>query len=166
MRPFLALGLLALFTFLGYAKAYAFSARAAALSAFTEEVPQLLLRMDYEALPMSRLAAALGARGALLSPLWAAFGENLAQMSAEAAWREALDTRSHYGLTPEDRSLLLGLGEALSAPDVESRRQAAAYILREAERRRDDLRQEQAHKGDLYGTLGLLLGLAVAIFII
>lgn len=166
MRPFIALGLLALFTFLGYAKSYSFSARVAALSAFVEEMSQLLLRMDYEALPLNRLAAAMGERKALLSPLWAAFGENLAQMSAEAAWREALTQCPPYGLVPEDRSLLMGFGEALSAPDGTSRKQAATYILREAERRRDDVRQEQARKGDLYGTLGLLLGLAAAIFII
>lgn len=166
MRLFFALGLLALSTFLGYAKTYALSARAAALSAFAEETPQLLLRMDYESLPLNRLAAAMGGRGTLLASFWACFGEGLAERSAEAAWRMALTQSPPYGLTEEDQVLLRGLGGALASPDGANRKQAAGHILQEAARQRDILRDEQARKGNLYGTLGLLLGLAAAILVI
>lgn len=166
MRLLLALSLAALSTFLGYAKAYSLSSREAALSAFVEEVPQLLLRMAYESLPLHRLARALAERGSSLAPFWAAFGEGLREQSAEAAWWQALCQSPPYGLRLEDQALLRGLGGALAAPDGAGRRQAADHILGEAARQRDILREEAARKGNLYGTLGLLLGLAVAILII
>ncbi|NCB31243.1 MAG: hypothetical protein EOM66_07515 [Clostridia bacterium] len=166
MRLFLALGLVALSVFLGYAKAYALSARTASLSAFVEETSRLLLRMDYEALPLSRLAAAMGEKKTILTGFWTAFGADLAEKGAEEAWRAALVKSPPYGLLAEDRTLLQGLGDALASPDGAGRKQASTHILRETARRRDILREEQTKKGSLYGTLGLLFGLAAAIFII
>lgn len=166
MRLFFALGFLALSTFLGYAKAYSLSARAAALSAFVEEVPQLLLRMDYEALPLSRLAVDMGNRGGLLAPFWAGFSQALEERDADQAWRASLAQNPPYGLTPTDRALFQGLGSSLSLADGAGRKQAVECTLQEAARQRDLLREDMARRGNLYSTLGLLLGLGLAILII
>lgn len=166
MRLFAALAFLALSAFWGYAKAYALSARAAALTAFVEEVPRLLLRMDYEARPLSLLAAKMAERGGVLSPFWKDFGAGLDMLGAEAAWQNALSKSPPYGLAREDAALLQGVGSALAAPDGASRQQAVSGLLQEAARQRDILRADMERKGNLYGTLGLLLGLGAAILII
>lgn len=166
MKLLAALGILAVCAFWGYAKSYALCARATALSAFCEETPQLLLRMEYQTLPLSRLAAGMGERGTLLAPFWEAFGAGLAEAGVEEAWRAALADKGPYGLTEGDRGLLLGLGGALASLGEAGRKQAANHILQETALALEALRKEQSRKGNLYGTLGLLFGLAAAILII
>ena len=60
MRLMGALGALGLGMFIGYAKSYRVQARAQALSVFLEELPRLLLQMEYKTLPLSRLVQTLG----------------------------------------------------------------------------------------------------------
>ena len=74
MRLMGALGALGLGMFIGYAKSYRVQARAQALSVFLEELPRLLLQMEYKTLPLSRLVQTLGRADGLLGPFWAAFG--------------------------------------------------------------------------------------------
>jgi len=166
MNLFAALCVLAVATFLGYARSYAFSARVAALSAFIEEVPQLLLRMDYETLPLNRLAASLAGRETILAKFWSEFGRALSDQSAEDAWIAALAKRAPYGMTSADNSLMLGMGGALGAADADGRRKTAGHILLEATRQRDLLREDLTRRGSLHCTLGLMLGLAAAILVI
>lgn len=70
MRLMGALGALGLGMFIGYAKSYRVQARAQALSVFLEELPRLLLQMEYKTLPLSRLVQTLGRADGLLGPFW------------------------------------------------------------------------------------------------
>lgn len=166
MRLMAALVALGLGMFIGYAKSYGMQARAQALSAFLEELSRLLLRMEYRTLPLDQLIHTLGAADGLLSPFWTAFGELLPERGIETAWMEALEEKGPYGLLDEDLSILRGVGPILAYPEATGRRNTAQRLLEELTEQREILRREQEKRGNLYGTLGLLFGLATAILIL
>ena len=166
MRLMGALGALALGMFIGYAKSYRVQARAQALSVFLEELPRLLLQMEYKTLPLSRLVQTLGRADGLLGPFWAAFGALLPEWGVEGAWIQALAEKAPYGLSEGDLAILRNAGPILSYPEAEGRKKSAQGLLAELTEQREALRREQEKRGNLYGTLGLLMGLAMAILIL
>ena len=166
MRLMGALGALGLGMFIGYAKSYRVQARAQALSVFLEELPRLLLQMEYKTLPLSRLVQTLGRADGLLGPFWAAFGALLPEWGVEGAWIQALAEKAPYGLSEGDLAILRNAGSILSYPEAEGRKKSAQGLLAELTEQREALRREQEKRGNLYGTLGLLMGLAMAILIL
>ena len=145
--------------FVGYAKGYRVQARAQALSGFLEELPRLLLQMEYKTLPLAQLVRALGRAEGILGAFWTAFGAALPERGIEGAWNQALEEAAPYGL-------LQGMGPMLAYPEAEGRKRSAQGLLAELSKQREALRREQEKRGNLYGTLGLLMGLALAILIL
>lgn len=161
-----ALAALGLGMFMGYAKSYRVQARAQALSCFLEELPRLLLQMEYKTLPLAQLLYGLGAAQGPLAPFWGAFGALLPEQGIEKAWNQALEEKGPYGLLEEDLAILRGAGPILAYPEAEGRKKSAQGLLGELAEQREALRREQEKRGNLYGTLGLLMGLALAILIL
>ena len=99
-----ALAALGLGMFVGYAKSYRVQARAQALSVFLEELPRLLLQMEYKTLPLSRLVKTLGRADGLLGPFWAAFGALLPEWGVGEPgyrpWRKKRRTAFQKGIWP------------------------------------------------------------------
>ena len=70
MRLVLAVYLLLACVALGYRKSHAIAARLRSLHAFSEELPRLLLRMSYEALPLKNLADSMAEQRTKLTAVW------------------------------------------------------------------------------------------------
>lgn len=166
MRLIAALAALGLGMFVGYAKGYRVQARAQALSGFLEELPRLLLQMEYKTLPLAQLVRALGRAEGILGAFWTAFGAALPERGIEGAWNQALEEAAPYGLLEGDVAILQGMGPMLAYPEAEGRKRSAQGLLAELSEQREALRREQEKRGNLYGTLGLLMGLALAILIL
>jgi stage III sporulation protein AB len=155
--------LVAACSFIGYCRVYALRARISALQAFETDIAQLGLMMEYQALPVGELADRL--RGALPAAFWQAFRAGVAQGSAREAWRQALYAEAPYGLRASDMEQLCGFGAVLGQGGRAAQKNNVDYALSNIKRLRETLQLEQAKKGGLYGTLGLLSGLAAAILI-
>ena len=166
MRLFLALAALCASALYGYGKGYALTARQAGLVAFERDIPQLLHRMEYRVLPLGALVEEMGEKPGDLAAFWRTFGEKLEGLGVERAWEDALEAQSPYGLQPQDRAILRGLGSALACTDDAGRRETANGLLEEIHRQRAEAEKEREKKSALYGTLGLLWGLGAAILII
>ncbi len=101
---------------------------------------------------------------------WDHFGRLLAPCcrngGSEGAWIQALAEKAPYGLSEGDLAILRNAGPILSYPEAEGRKKSAQGLLAELTEQREALRREQEKRGNLYGTLGLLMGLAMAILIL
>lgn len=149
----------------GWWKNHLLAVRLDMLQAFQRDMPRLLGRMEYQGLPLGALAEAMAEGCALPPAFWLSFRDGLTAENVETAWGIAL-AEGPFGLQQEDKALLAGLGAALAAPDGAARKQTASGLLRELEQHISAVRLEKKEKGELYGTLGLLLGLAGAILVL
>ena len=81
------------------------------------------------------------------------------------SWKAAV--AAHPGaLGREETGLLAALGDVLGATDLESQLAAVAYTRQQLELRLDIARQYRDRHHKLYGTLGVLTGIAIVIILI
>lgn len=129
---------------------------------------ELRVQIRYRALPVGELLEALCENPALRRLVFLPRVRELfaRDRDLEPAWRQAVEElRGASGLREEDTPLLLAIGASLGKSDVEGQLAAIdlhAQLLTERLREASD---EQAKKGKLYRSLGLLSGVALAILL-
>ncbi len=83
------------------------------------------------------------------------------------AWATGVECgKKGQGLKPEDAELLLGFGQGLGISDVEGQVAHCALYANLAEERYGQAKEEKTKKGKLYFMLGVLSGVAAALFCI
>lgn len=82
------------------------------------------------------------------------------------AWRGAVESHSGTGLRPEDRELLLALGEVLGASDAAGQREALLMQESLLQTQLEQARTRQTTRGKAIFMLGILAGLTLMILFI
>lgn len=123
-------------------------------------------RLRYLRPTMSALVGAAGDTAGLREAAYlAGCGERMARGEPfPEAWRAALEEQPG-ALGEGERELLRNLADILGAADLDSQLAALAYAERQMEHRLGLARANREKHQKLYGTLGVLGGLAVAIML-
>ena len=91
--------------------------------------------------------------------------KNLGSHSLNTIWGKAVSETCKL-LNPEEMYVVVGLGNSLGRYDSENQVSAIEYVRRRLERCLTDAEAEKKRQGRMYGALGLLCGLAVAIIFV
>jgi stage III sporulation protein AB len=157
MRPVLALALFLAAAWAGSRKRAGLEARIRVLSVFLSDIRKLRDIMELTPVPIAQAAQRLNCE------LWACFVGNMQSCGARAAWMKALDECGAY---EGDRDVLEGFADVLRANEMRAQQNALTLLLRELEERRGMLTAELEKKGKVYSSLGVLLGLSLALLVI
>lgn len=169
-RPLLVTAVFLCGVLLGRSSAARLALRRNMLGDLTAAVRRMLLRMEYERLPLWRVVGD-GACG-VASPVLKAFAAALQRGAAPPeAWRSAEDwallhDRAFAALHPGDREVLRAFMGALGSAALHGEQQNANLALAELERRREEAGAAYGSKGRVYRAMGVLCGAAVAILLL
>ena len=103
------------------------------------------------------------AAGRLKSEIWERFSRELGDANARAAWEKEMDESPEYA---QDRELVAGFADALGAGEMRAQLNALELLMREIEEKRLSLSAQLEKKGKVYSSLGVLLGLSLALLVI
>ena len=157
MRAAFALALFLACAWFGARKRARLDARLAAIAAFGADIRRLRDIMELSPMPVAEAA------GRLKSEIWERFSREVGNANARMAWEKALDESPEYA---EDRELVEGFADALRAGEMRAQLNALELLMREVEEKRLSLSAELEKKGRVYSSLGVLLGLSLALLVI
>ncbi|MDD6047280.1 MAG: hypothetical protein PUC97_07600 [bacterium] len=169
MRALLAAALLCVCVLIGNSKAGALRKRKRTLSAMEEDIRRLAEQMELQPLPLGTLLARFQPH---TEALWEIFR---AKLSGEAPvaelWQEALaeaaQARNGFELlSEEETAILVDFGMGLGGGGIAAQNANAALACKRLSGRITALETELAKKGKLFESLGMLLGLALALLVI
>ncbi|MCL2014573.1 MAG: stage III sporulation protein AB [Oscillospiraceae bacterium] len=84
-----------------------------------------------------------------------------------AVWKNSLDSnRGRLRITNEDISLLMSMGDYLGNSDAEGQIKALQFTETALGHNLKDAREQNAAKGKMYRSLGVLAGMGIAVFLI
>ncbi|MDR2525338.1 MAG: stage III sporulation protein AB [Oscillospiraceae bacterium] len=139
----------------------ALQVRVRELEALLRLLSTLRTQMQFSRAPLEPMLSQACGQGQTPAFLPVCIAAMRAGAAFPAAWRES--AAHGFGLRPEDRQLLLSLGELLGATDAEGQREG---LLLHEELCRDlleDARKRKESRGRSFFTLGILSGLTVVI---
>jgi len=157
MRAIFALALFLAAAWAGSRKRAGLEARIRSLSVFLADIRKLRDVMELTPIPIAQAVQRLNCE------IWERFVGNMQSEGARAAWTHALDESPAY---LGDRDVLEGLADVLRANEMRAQLSALTLLLRELEERRGVLTAELEKKGKVYSSLGVLLGLSLALLVI
>jgi len=157
LRAVLALAVFLACAWFGARRRARLNARLCAISSFGADIRRLRDIMELSPMPIAEAA------GRLKSEIWELFLREVEEANARDAWEKALDDSPEYA---EDRELVAGFGDALRAGEMRAQLNAFELLMREIEQRRLSLSAEFEKKGKVYSSLGVLLGLSLALLVI
>ena len=157
MRAIFALALFLAAAWAGSRKRAGLEARIRSLSVFLADIRKLRDIMELTPIPIAQAAQRLNCE------IWERFVGKMQSGGTRAAWMQALDECPAY---LGDRDVLEGLADVLRANEMRAQLNALTLLLRELEERRGVLTAELEKKGKVYSSLGVLLGLSLALLVI
>lgn len=157
MKAILALALFLLCAWAGSRKRARLQARLETLGGLAADMRKLRDILELTPMPIAEAAGRLG------SDVWKRFIEEMQAGGAADAWKRALEEAQEY---EEDRDVLEGFSEILRATQMRAQQGALALFLRELDERRGAVSSELEKKGKVYSSLGVLLGLSLALLVI
>ncbi len=157
MRAFFALSVFLACAWLGGRKRARLTARLSALNAFAADVRRLHDIMELTPVTIAEAASRLKCE------VWGRFVASMGSHSAGEAWRRALDETDAFA---EDRAVFEGFSDVLRANEMRAQLNALSLLIRELDERKAGLAAELERKGRMYSSLGVLLGLSLALLVI
>ena len=87
--------------------------------------------------------------------------------SLSESWNKSLDSLpTEYGLSSEDKSIIMQFGCKLGATDIEGQTEHCNYFKNIFQNKAELLKEDYTTKAKLYRTLGFFSGLAIALMIL
>ncbi|HWQ57935.1 MAG TPA: hypothetical protein VN540_02870 [Clostridia bacterium] len=157
MRAACAIALFLACAWLGARKRAKLDARLQALCGFLSDIRRLRDIMELSPIPIAEAASRLK------SGIWELFVGGMQSAGAPLAWEKALDESPEFA---DDRDVIEGFGEALRLVEMRAQLNALTLMMRELEERKLALAAELEKKGKMYSSLGVLLGLSLALLVI
>ena len=101
-------------------------------------------------------------------PLISNITENLKNnCSLHESWSNALNSTSAlYGLSNEEKSIIIQFGSKLGSTDVQGQTEHCNYFKNLFESKANSLKEDYTTKAKLYRTLGFFSGLAISLVIL
>lgn len=166
MRAFAAVLAVALFSYMGYSKAWSMRFRERLLRSFAKDIDCLCEELKVRPRDIERIAEKL-CRGEL-KEFWQLFSREIASSQrAEDAWSSAVCGFSCVQiLDKRERETLLEAGRGIGAKGMQFQIKYMEGASKALVACADELRGENAKKGGMYPKLGFMAGLAAALIII
>lgn len=128
-----------------------------AIGAFLADVRRLADIMGLTPMPIAQAAQRLRCG------IWECFVTNIQSAGAKDAWMQAVDSCEEYS---EDRNLIESFADVLCASEMRAQQNTLMLLIGELEARRGTIALELEKKGKIYSSLGVLLGLSLALLVI
>ncbi len=159
VRPAVAIVLFLLCAWAGNRKRAGLEARLHAIGAMAVDIRKLHDIMELTPMPIAEATLRLHCA------LWKEFAKEVQtrQCSARQAFEKALEGAPEYG---GDRDALEGFFDVLRASEMRAQLNALSLLARDLDERRAHLAAELEKKGKIYSSLGVLMGLSLALLVI
>lgn len=157
MRAILALALFLVSVWAGSRKRARLEERIRAISGFLSDIRKLRDIMELTPVPIAQALQRLNCE------IWECFVHEMQNDSARAAWQKTLDSYSDF---EGDKDVFEGFIDVLRANEMRAQQNALTLLIKELEERRGMLTAELEKKGKMYSSLGVLLGLSMALLVI
>lgn len=154
MRLLLALAAFGAAAGIGAAKKAKLARRVQALERFTADVRSFRDAAELSPQPIKTLAPTLSCA------VWQRLCDDLGERTLAEAWEEACRTETELAA---DIDLVRSFSAVLTANGLGAQVNATELIIRRLDARRDEAAGEYAKKGKMYASMGVLIGLSLAL---
>ncbi len=154
MRLLLALAAFGIAAGAGAAKRARLARRVEALERFTADVRSFRDAAELSPRPITALAPTLSCT------IWQRFCGDLDKKTLEEAWNDACKSETELA---QDIELVRSFSAVLTTKELCAQVNAAELIIRRLDLRREEAAGEYAKKGKMYTSMGVLIGLSLAL---